>query len=289
MLQYKSSPFWIGGDFNLPDFDWSLKSIVKHQYCKEINEVFLESLDVINAEQIVDFPTRGDNTLDLLLTNRVSLLNKCCDIPGLGDHQSAILADIECHPKKQKPISRKIYLWNEANHELLRETIQQNVESFIATNDIRTPVNTLWEKFSFFVSNTQDKYVPSKTSSVRYSQSWFTSHCKKLVRKKKNLYQKAKKSKLSIDWDKYRSAATVSRKACHHAYNEFIKNCLYENNNSNPKRLYSYIKNKQVDNFGVGPLKDNGKVYTEGKDKARILNTQFASVFSTDKGDIPLI
>ena len=76
------------------------------------------------------------------------------------------------------------------------------------------------------------------------------------------------------------------RKACHHANNEFIKNCLYENNNSNPQRLYSYIKNKQVDNnFGVAPLKGNGKVYTEGKDKARILNTQFASVFSTDKGD----
>ena len=107
LLQCKSSPFWIGGDFNLPDIDWSLKSIVKHQYCKEINEVFLESLDVINAEQIVDFPTRGDNTLDLLLTNRVSLLNKCCDIPGFRDHQSAILAGIECHSKKQKPISIK--------------------------------------------------------------------------------------------------------------------------------------------------------------------------------------
>ena len=38
------------------------------------------------------------------------------DIPGLGDHQSPILADIECHPKKQKPISRKIYLWKKANH-----------------------------------------------------------------------------------------------------------------------------------------------------------------------------
>ena len=125
-------------------------------------------------------------------------------------------------------------------------------------------------------------------SSVRYSQSWFASH-KKLVRKKKKLYQKARKSKLSIDWDKYRSAATVSRKACHHTYTEFIKNCLYENNNSNPKHLYAYIKNKQVNNFGVGPLKDNGKVNTEGKDKARILNSQFVRVFSTGKGDILLI
>ena len=112
LLQYKNSPLWVEDDFNLPDIDWLLKSIIKYEYCKKINEVFLESLDVIKAEQIVDFPTGGgDNTLDLLLTNTVSLFNKFCDIPGLGDHQSAILIDIECHPKKQKTISRKIYLW----------------------------------------------------------------------------------------------------------------------------------------------------------------------------------
>ena len=85
LLQYINSPFWLGGDFNLPEIDWFLKGIVKHQDCKEINKVFLESLDVINAEQIIDFPKGGDNILNLLLTNRVSLLNKCCDIPDLGD------------------------------------------------------------------------------------------------------------------------------------------------------------------------------------------------------------
>ena len=30
LLQYKISPFWVRGDFNLPDIDWSLKSIIKH-------------------------------------------------------------------------------------------------------------------------------------------------------------------------------------------------------------------------------------------------------------------
>ena len=64
---------------------------------------------------------------------------------------------------------------------------------------------------------------------------------------KKKHYQRRKKSKLSIDWDKYRFAATESRKSCRHANNEFIKNFIYEKNNSNPKRLYSYIKtNKSI-------------------------------------------
>ena len=63
LLQYKNSPFWVGGKFNLLDIDWLLKSIVKHKYCKEFNEVFLDLLDLANGEQIVDFPTRGDNKL----------------------------------------------------------------------------------------------------------------------------------------------------------------------------------------------------------------------------------
>lgn len=55
-------------------------------------------------------PTRGINTLDLLLTNRVPSLNKRHDIPGLGDHQNDILLDIDCHQKKHKSVSRKIYI-----------------------------------------------------------------------------------------------------------------------------------------------------------------------------------
>ena len=221
------------------------------------------------------------------------MLNKCCDIAGLGDHQSAILTDIECHPKKQNQYLQKSISGKIANLKLLHETIQQNPTKsnkiFYCNqrckNTCQHPVKHLstWEKLRFFVNHTQDKCGPRKISSVRYSQSWFTSRCKK---KKK---AKSKKSKFSIGWDKYRSAATESRKVCCHAYNEFIRNCLYENNNSSPKHLYSYIRNKQVDNVGVGPLRENGKVYIDGKNKARISNSQFESAFSIDKGDIPLI
>ena len=71
------------------------------------------------------------------------MLNKCCDIAGLGDHQSAILTDIECHPKKQNQYLQKSISGKIANLKLLHETIQQNPKSSIATNDVRTPVNTL--------------------------------------------------------------------------------------------------------------------------------------------------
>ena len=51
------------------------------------------------------------------------------------------------------------------------------------------------------------------------------------------------------------------------------KNFIKKHNQSNPKRLYPYIKNKQVDNVGVGPLKENDQVYIDGKDSAKFLNS----------------
>ena len=38
--KYKSNLTWFAGDMNLPDIDWSIDSVVRYQYSKEINETF---------------------------------------------------------------------------------------------------------------------------------------------------------------------------------------------------------------------------------------------------------
>jgi len=48
----------------------------------------------LNLEQIVDFPTRNNKFLDILLTNNASLVLKVADIPGISDHTSIAIADI---------------------------------------------------------------------------------------------------------------------------------------------------------------------------------------------------
>ena len=71
----KSDPkaaYWIAGDANLPDIDWSIDQVIHHQYNLHISDSLLETLAKTGMEQVVDFPTRYDNTLDIVLTNRPS-------------------------------------------------------------------------------------------------------------------------------------------------------------------------------------------------------------------------
>jgi hypothetical protein len=77
-----SSILWVAGDFNLPGIDWKTISITGHQYRKPINEGFLELICSIGLEQLVDEPTRKENTFDLFLTNRPSFVKNAKLFPG---------------------------------------------------------------------------------------------------------------------------------------------------------------------------------------------------------------
>ena len=72
-MQRKNPP-WIGGQFNWPDIDWQVKSINNYQYPKQPNERFIDLIDSFSMEQVVNFPARKQNTLDLLITDRQSFI-----------------------------------------------------------------------------------------------------------------------------------------------------------------------------------------------------------------------
>ena len=106
----------LGGDFNLPDINWLDQSITGNQYPKKANQTLLDIIADNGLEQIVDFPTRKDNTLDLMLTTHPAFKLRCKPLPSIGnsDHD-IVLLDMACKPFKPKPVKRKIYLWKKAD------------------------------------------------------------------------------------------------------------------------------------------------------------------------------
>ena len=129
---YPGSVIWISGDANLPDKEWETMSIACNQNSVPVNSQFMNTVMDVASEQIVDFPTRRENLLDIFITNRPSLLNKCTPIPGLSDHD-IVFVDSNITPARQKPPRRLIRLWKKVNLPKMQADLKSNLQSVFST------------------------------------------------------------------------------------------------------------------------------------------------------------
>ena len=166
-------------------------TITGHSYPVSINQTYIDTFNHIGCEQIVDFPTRINNILDVFCTNRPSLIDRCIPIPGLIDHD-IVLTDTNVLPTRQKPIKRKIFLWKRADKSSMSEDLKEFTEEFTHANTTETEVNTLWTTFKQKCIESINKYVPSKYTSTRFNQPWCNRDARRLTRRKRRAYRKAR-------------------------------------------------------------------------------------------------
>ena len=112
---YPNVPIYCAGDFDLPDISWNTNSVSGHQYPLEINNMNLELLFDCGLTQMVELPTRGSNILDLILTNRPTLIHKSIPVPGISDHD-IILTTFQIKATYPTNSAHKIFLWNSLDH-----------------------------------------------------------------------------------------------------------------------------------------------------------------------------
>ena len=209
--KFPNSPLWIAGDTNLPDVDWQTITISKHQYTKQINEPFIDTFAMLGLSQMVTFPTRHDNTLDVILTNRPSLVNRCEPIPGVSDHDAAVYVNSDIVPKSQRPVQRKIHIWKKADTELIKE----DLAAFAEEMQTRYNPETLWALFTAKCQSVLANRVPTKL----FSQPWANGKIKNLSRKKNKYYKKAQRTKSELDMTKHQCAEPWNLQIqCHARY-----------------------------------------------------------------------
>ena len=56
-----------------------------------LNESFLDFANKFGLSQIITFPTRGNNILDIFLTNHPSAVDHCDILLGISDHHIVIV------------------------------------------------------------------------------------------------------------------------------------------------------------------------------------------------------
>ena len=292
---YNSHPgcaFWCGGDFNLPDIYWPDETISGSQYPKYINQALLDLLRSCNLDQIVDFPTRINNTLEIMLTNRPTLVHKITPYPGLSDHDSIVQSEIDCNAQIRRPIPRKIHLWHKLSDSDLsniQNYVRDQTKSLTENYSPDSPVEELWLKIKQISDHVLQNFVPSMMTSPRFSLPWIDRKCKRLSKRKQRAYNKARRTDLDSDWQKFRNLRRDTQKACKLASANFLAKRISDDFDNNRKTLYKCIKTKRTDNTGVAPLTQNGTTFSSPKDKANVLNKQFASVFSPILDHIPFL
>ena len=181
------------GDFNFRDIVWPDRlsksgSSFSQTECQILKDIMNDN----GLEQLVNFPTRERNTLDLILT---SLLGQCVDIHSpdkLSGHYIVSGTMKIAIPPIKKP-SRKVYRYQKGDNESMRAETLAKERYFNGYSDTRS-VQKNFNLITSFIQESADKHIPSKNSRPVSSVLRITPGIRRMIRRKNATHAKAKKT-----------------------------------------------------------------------------------------------
>ena len=236
--------------------------------------------------QLVKQPTRGSNTLDLVVTNHPDSFRRVETLPGLSDHD-IVFTEVNINPKKSIQKPRNIPLYRRANWENMKDDLNKLHEDIIKMKDQKSNVNAMWTHFQTKLEKSIDVNVPQKIARKKDGSPWITPDIKRLIRKRDRWYKRKKISRNSRDEAKFKELKRHTQREIRKAYWKYIDSIVSppdnDQTNERPncmKRFWTFIKHRRSDGRQILPLKSDGTLHFEPTEKADILNGQFQKAFS---------
>ena len=81
----------LGGDFNSPGIDWEHGTLIDSYAPCYLREKLISISQDTLMFQMVTFPTRAQNILDLCFTTHTDTVLTCEQTPGLSDHDALLI------------------------------------------------------------------------------------------------------------------------------------------------------------------------------------------------------
>ncbi|XP_062578472.1 uncharacterized protein LOC134240394 [Saccostrea cucullata] len=253
----RSAHIWLGGDFNLPDMDWSTDSPQPSGSNITLCNQLITIASDFSLNQMVHEPTRTtettSNILDLFFTNNHTLINKYDVISGIPDHEAVYVESILRAVRPKRP-PRKVFMYSKADLENFRHDLKTFCSTYTkAISELS--VDSCWELFKDTLLGVLEKHIPSKLmSGNKVHKPWITKEVKRKMRKRNKLFTKQKLKKS-------------------------IGNAESDTQPNKQIRFWRFVNAMRKDSNGVSPLKDRGVLHSDVKDKADILNRQYESIF----------
>ena len=138
-------------------------------------QLLLDIMDDHGLEQMIPFPTRDKNTLDLFLTSLTGQFQDIHSRDKLSDHDivSGFLRIFIPHIKKKKP-QRKVFSYQKGDFETMRQdALRFAKEKYFNGHSDASLVQENFNVITSFIHDSADKYI-TKTRLFKYIEN-FTS------------------------------------------------------------------------------------------------------------------
>ena len=239
----ESSCLILGGDFNLPELDWSEDmSVPINNGGRADHNVFCDLMGDNFLQQFISGPTHiSGNKLDLLLSNWPEVIENVSTFhPRDGrfpsDHY-VITFTIKLRFKRSKGSTRQVFDFKNGNLDALRESLSRTPFQIAASEDI----DEYWSNWKdLFLSAVKD-HVPTKTVRDTNSPPWIDGEVRHLIRKKYTALKKYRQHKTEERKQKLRALSQNLKyviRCKHHQYLAKIEMSFKDN----PKIFWSYHK-----------------------------------------------
>jgi len=273
-----SGPTVMAGDFNCPGIDW-----VNHKASNQFAQSkFMDTVNSLGLSQLVDFPTRKHNILDLYFSNEPNLIQNVTLGPSVPmcDHKT-VLASLSVQRIQSKKITFRDYA--KADYNIIAPSVLNLDWKFL---DEKSDVNNKWLTFKSKLTKLINAFIPIRTVQSN-PNCQFSTQTTKLYRERFKMHCKLKKHPTNVNLRaRY---IEISRLARQKKRSDIIRAENKVLSANNPKKFWTFVKSKMSYKSSIPCiLSSDGKtVLSENIDKAECFNSYFCSVFSKDNDEPP--
>ena len=204
-------------------------------------------IDIMNdhgLEQMVHFPTREKNTLDLILTTLPGQFQDVHSPDKLSDHDIVSGTLKIFIPPIKKP-RRKVYLYQKGDYESMRkDTLEFAKEKYFNGHSDTRSVQENFDLLTSFIQDSADKHIPSKTSRSVSSVPWITPEIRRKIRRRNKTHAKAKKTGSSKLRSKFKTLRREIKAEVRKQHDLYVNN-LVGDVKANPRDFYRYINSQK--------------------------------------------
>jgi len=280
-LHSSQKHFLLMGDFNYRFTTWPpLHS--DHNITVDSSEL-ANCLDDNFFTQHVDFPTRNDAILDLVISDEPHMVSELTDLdlfPG-SDHK-ALSWKLDVKSVHESNV-RNSFDYRKADITSFRRELQAvNWEGLFSG----LTAELSWLLFKDYLEQIQHKFIPLVNRSRKCDKPiWMTHKALKAVKHRRLIYNKYKDSRHPAYVKAAKYASLLIRQS-----RQNFEELLAKQIKDDRKSFFAYVRSNSKCNIRVGDLSNSqGQLVSDATDKAELLNDFFSSVFTRESVDsIPL-